>query len=110
MQKRGSRDEASILRLAPLEVGSNRSSEVPLRFVELRGRPHVLYRAANPPAWIAWATNTLVRWQIGNETFVGNATLVNDRATLEGEILPQVTRQFGSERLSRWFGPVHGSR
>ena len=108
MQKRGSRDEASILRLAPLEVGSNRFSEVPLRFVELRGRPYVLYRAANPPAWIAWATNTLVRWQIGNETFVGNATLVNDRATLEGEILPQVTRQFGSERVSRWFGPDVG--
>ena len=110
MQKRGSHDEASILRLAPFEFGPNGSSEVPFRFVELRGRPHVLYSAANPPAWISWATNALVRWQIGNETFVGNATPVNDRATLAAEILPQVTRQFGSERLSRWFGPVHGSR
>ena len=110
MQKQGSHDEASILRLAPFEFGPNGSSEVPFRFVELRGRPHVLYSAANPPAWISWATNALVRWQIGNETFVGNATPVNDRATLAAEILPQVTRQLGSERLSRWFGPVHGSR
>jgi len=103
-QTRGSQNEASILRLAPFTSGLDRSSDVPLRFVELHGRPHVLYSAANLPAWISWATEALVRWQIGNETFVGNATAVNDRETLEGEILPQVTRQFGSERLFRWFG------
>jgi len=103
-QTRGSQNEAPILRLAPFGSGLDGSSDVPLRFVEFHGRPHILYSEANPPAWISWASEALVRWQIGNETFVGNATAVKDRQTLEGEILPQVTRQFGTERLSRWFG------
>src|SRR2546429_2233713 len=108
MQKPGSQEESSILRLAPFEFGSFESHEVPLRFVEHRGRPHVLYSAANPPEWISWATNALVRWRIGNETFAGKATPVDDPATLENEIFPEYAQQFGAERLSRWFGPLVG--
>src|SRR3989441_179951 len=108
MPKPGSPEGASILHLAPFDFGSNGSLEVPLRFVELSGRPHVLYSAANPPEWISWATNALVRWRIRNETFVGNAGHVDDPATLENEIFPEYAQQFGADRLSRWFGPLVG--
>src|SRR5437016_2950527 len=108
MPKPGSPEGASILHLAPFDFGSNGSLEVPLRFVELSGRPHVLYSAANPPEWISWATRALVRWRIGDETFVGNGSPVDDPATLENEILPRYARQSGAERLSRWFGPLVG--
>jgi len=108
MPKPGSPEGASILHLAPFDFGSNGPLEVPLRFVELDGRPHVLYSAANPPEWISWATSALVRWRIGDETFVGNGSPVDDPAILENEIFPEYAQQFGAERLSRWFGPPVG--
>ena len=107
MQKSGSQQESSILRLAPFESGSIESHEVPLRFVEHRGQPHVLYSAARPPEWISWATNAFVRWRIGTETFVGNASPIDDQAALQ-EILPEYAQQFGMVSLSRWFGQEVG--
>src|SRR5437879_8924154 len=106
MPEPGFHDGSSILHLAPFDFGSNGSLEVPLRFVELSGRPHVLYSAANPPEGISWATNALVRWRIGNETFAGKANAVDDPATPENEIVPGDAQQFGAERPSRWFGPL----
>src|SRR5713226_5858064 len=108
MPKRDPRGKGSVLHLAPFMLGLNEAVEVSLRFVELRGRPHILYPAATPPGWISWATTALVRWRIGNKAFVGNASPVDDGATLHGEILPEYTRQFGAERVSRWFGPQVG--
>src|SRR3989442_4088092 len=99
MPKLGSPEGASILHLAPFDFGSNGSLEVPLRFVELSGRPHVLYSAANPPHWISWATNALVRCRIRNETFVGNAGHFDDPATLENKNFPEYAQQFGADRL-----------
>src|SRR3989475_2197134 len=107
MQKPGSQVESSILRLAPFEFGSTESHEVPLRFVEHRGQPHVLYSGARPPEWISWATNALVRWRIGTKTFVGNASPIDDQAALQ-EILPEYAQQFVMVSLSRWFGPDVG--
>src|SRR2546430_17327204 len=102
MPKPGSPEGPSILHLAPFDFGSNGSLEVPLRVVGLSGRPHVLYSAANPPEWISWATNALVRWRIGNETFAGKANLVDEPAALGNEVFLGEGQQFGAGRVSWW--------
>jgi len=94
--------------MAPFRPGSDEAMEVPLRFVDLEGRPHILYSAANPPVWVSWATTDLVRWRIGERAFVGNARCVDDRARLQSDILPEFARHFGPEQVSRWFGPLIG--
>src|SRR5206468_8023779 len=73
MSKLRAGDEGGILHLAPVSLGSSETAEIPLRFIEIQGRPHILYAAEAPPAWISWATAARVRWRIGNQVFVGNA-------------------------------------
>jgi len=94
--------------MAPFRAGPDEAVEVPLRFVDLDGRPHILYSAANPPLWVSWAVTDLIRWRIGERAFVGNARRVDDRARLQSDIVPEFNRHFGSERVSRWFGPLVG--
>ena len=97
---------AEILRLALYDLNRTIAREVPLRFVELRGQPHVLYRAATPPEWVSQATgSSLVHWTIGPKEFIGTARAVTDAETLQREILPRARAAFGKERLLRWFGP-----
>lgn len=104
MNLRTSDPQSPILHMAPFKPALEDAMEVPLRFVDLEGRPHILYSAANPPLWVSWATTDLVRWRIGERAFVGKARLIDDSARLQGEILPEFARRFGRERLSRWFG------
>ena len=108
MPKLRAGDEGGILHLTPVSLSSSETVEIPLRFIEIQGRPHILYAAEAPPAWISWATAARVRWRIGNQAFVGNASPVDDRSTLQQVVLPQYVRQFGVERASRWFGPHVG--
>ena len=108
MNLQTSRQGGPILRMAPFGQSSDEATEVPLRYLDLDGRPHILYSAANPPLWISWAVTDLVRWRIGERAFVGNARPVDDRAKLESDILPEFTRHFGSDRVSRWFGSIIG--
>src|SRR2546425_6194664 len=105
MNLRTSTQGGSILRMAPFRPALEEAMEVPLRFVDVGGRPHILYSAANPPLWVSWATTDLVSWRIGEKAFVGKARLVDDSRRLQSDILPEFTRRFGRERVSRWFGP-----
>src|SRR5438309_12050501 len=82
--------------------------QVAHRFDDVGGRPHILYSAANPPLWVSWATTDLVSWRIGEKAFVGTARPVDDPGRLQSDILPEFTRCFGPERISRWFGPQVG--
>ena len=108
MNQRTLNQGGSILRIAPFRPGSDEAMEVPLRFVDVGGRPHILYSAADPPVWISWATTDLVTWRIGEKAFVGKARPVDDPGRLQIDILPEFTRHFGPERVSRWFGPQVG--
>jgi SAM-dependent methyltransferase len=55
------------------------------------------------------ATNTvLVRWRIGDRTFVGTASPVEDPGTLRTEVLPEYDARFGAQRVLEWFGSAVG--
>src|SRR2546427_11204343 len=96
MPKPGSPEGASILHLAPFDFGSNGSLEVPLRFVGLGGRPHVLDSAANPPEGVSWAANAPVPSRIGNDALRRKAHPVDDPASPEDADFPGEAPQIGS--------------
>src|SRR5207249_2103547 len=83
-------------------------SGVTTRISSPMARPHVRYSAADPLVWVCWATTDLVIWRIGEKAFVGKARPVDDPGRLQIDILPEFTRHFGPERVSRWFGPQVG--
>jgi ubiquinone/menaquinone biosynthesis C-methylase UbiE len=99
------RSESSVLRLALYDVRRNESKEIPLRFIERNGLPHILYSTNPPPEWVAQVSESaLVRWSVGDQTFIGTASQVRDPAVLQAEVLPTFEATYGKERLSRWFG------
>src|SRR5437879_2096447 len=108
MLKLANRSDGSILYLSPLGPQPSRVEDVPLRFIEVHGRPYVLYPAATPPDWVSWATSGLVRWRIGTETFEGHAAAIGDGNAIRAEVLPEFAATFGADRVSRWFGPQVG--
>src|SRR5438046_1382188 len=83
MNQRTLNQGGSILRMAPFRPGSDEAMEVPLRFVDVGGRPHILYSAADPPAWVSWATTDLVTWRIGEKGVVASARPGDGRASLD---------------------------
>jgi SAM-dependent methyltransferase len=99
------RPESAVLRLTLYDVERNQAKEVPLRFVELHGRPHVLYPIEPRPDWVTQATQAdVVRWSVGRREFIGTASEVTDRSELRNEVLPTFVGAYGRERLSQWFG------
>src|ERR1700756_1276411 len=48
MDRSTHRSESAVLRLALYDVEHSQARDVPLRFVELHGHPHVLYSARSP--------------------------------------------------------------
>ena len=102
-------EDGSALYLAPLRAGVAGVEEVPLRFVDVGGRAHVLFSAASPPGWVSWATTSSpVQWRIRGATFVGTPEVVDDRTGIHEEILAEYRLRFGAERVARWFGPDVG--
>lgn len=109
MAQRNPGSEGAILRLTLYNVRRNEAKEIPLRFIQLRGQPHVLYPAKAPPEWVSQATESpFVRWSVGYHQFIGTASAVSDSAELQREVLPQYEARFGAEQLSRWFGSKIG--
>ena len=103
------RSESSVLRLTLYDVRRNESKEIPLRFIERNGQPHILYSTDPPPEWVAQVSESaLVRWSVGDQTFIGTASQVRDRTVLQAEVLPTFEATYGKERLSRWFGSGMG--
>jgi SAM-dependent methyltransferase len=101
--------EMGVLRLTLYDVRRNQAREIPLRFLEVQGHPHILYRAMAPPEWVSTVQDsTVVRWTIGHRQFIGAATSVDDPTTLREEILPRYIETFGPDRISRWFGSEVG--
>ena len=102
-------ENGSILHLAPLGAGLAGVEEIPLRFVDLGGRAHVLFSADSPPDWVSWATTSHpVQWRIRDDTFVGTPEVVNVRTGIHEEILAEYRHRFGAQRVARWFGPEVG--
>jgi SAM-dependent methyltransferase len=94
-----------VLRLTLYDVRRNQAREVPLRFIEFGGHPHVLFSATAPPDWVsAVQDSAVVRWMIGHQQFLGAASLVDDPTTLRSKLVPRFLEKFGPERISRWFG------
>lgn len=101
--------ESTILLLDHYDTERSQMEEIPLRFIEIQGHPHVLYPANAPPLWVGLATEShFVRWRVGSHRFIGTAVRVRDSSRLQGEILPQYAAKFGAERVSRWFGSQVG--
>ncbi len=98
-----------ILELIIFDPRRGESKEVPLRFVELHGQPHVLFPARTPPDWVSLATRTsLAWWRIEGRVRFGTARLVENPVELTTEIIPSYVAQFGLERLAVWFGSEPG--
>ncbi len=88
---------------------SGEPKEVPLRYVEVHGQPHVLFPARTPPGWVSLATSSsLAWWRIEGRMRFGSARLVESTADLSTEIIPKYVARFGSERLAEWFGSEPG--
>jgi SAM-dependent methyltransferase len=101
--------EMGVLRLTLYDVRRNQARELSLRFIEVRGHPHVLYPATAPPEWVSVVRDSaVVRWTIGHHRFIGSASPVDDPTTLRDDILPRYLETFGPDRISRWFGPEIG--
>src|SRR5712691_3751978 len=96
--------DGAILHLTVLDA-LGEPVEVPLRFLELQGRPHVVYSTGTEPKWVSVALNApFVRWRIGHDAFIGAANLVGDPTRVQTEVLPNFYARFGRETVSRWFG------
>ena len=105
MAFRGHTPEPTILRLVLYDTRRSQTNEIPLRFINLYGRPHVLYPASPSPEWVALATESgFVRWRIGSQEFTGTGAQVSDPVRIQREVLPPYVDKFGAERVSRWFG------
>ncbi len=103
------RSESAVLHLTLYDVRRNQAKEIPLRFIELKGQPHVLYSIESPPEWVSQVTESaLVRWSVDNRPFIGTASAVKDLIELRTEVLPTFEATYGKERLSRWFGSEMG--
>ena len=103
------RSESAVLRLTLYDPQRNQSREVPLRFVEMDGQPHVLYPTRSRPEWVSQvAESALVRWSVGDRQCIGTAREVTDPAVLKSEVLPMFEAAYGKQRLSRWFGSEMG--
>src|SRR6266540_3937893 len=98
-----------ILELIMLDSRRGEPKEVPLRYVEVHGRPHVLFPARTPPEWVSLATSSsLAWWRIEGRVRFGSARLVETTADLSTEIIPKYVARFGSQRLAEWFGSEPG--
>src|SRR6266571_3943992 len=98
-----------ILELVMFDSRSGEPKEVPLRYVEVHGQPHVLFPARTPPGWVSLATSSsLAWWRIEGRMRFGSARLVESTADLSTEIIPKYVARFGSERLAEWFGSEPG--
>src|SRR5712692_751781 len=103
------RSESAVLRLTLYDVEHSQSSDVPLRFVEVHGHPHILYSARSPPGWVSQATESaIVHWSVRQRQFVGTARPVTDPAELRTAVLPMFESRYGREQLSQWFGTDMG--
>ena len=102
---RGESRHAGILHLTLYDTDRALARDVPLRFIEIRGRRYVLHRAAPSPEWVAQATaSSLVRWNVGSHQFMGSATSVHDTDVVHREVMTEALANFGGGRLRRWFG------
>ena len=105
----GLRLESAVLRLTLYNVRRKQAKEIPHRFLELHGQPHVLYSIESPPDWVSQVTESaLVRWSVGDRQFIGTASAVRDPTELRTEVLPAFEASYGKEYLSRWFGSEMG--
>ena len=96
--------DGEILHLTLYDVGRNQAKEIPLRFVEIGGRPHILYAAKTPPEWVSTARESaFVRWSVGTRQCIGTVNPITDFRELYREVLPRFTTRFGTERILRWF-------
>jgi SAM-dependent methyltransferase len=109
MSDRNPGSESTILRLTLYDVLRNQSKEIPLRFIELHGRPHVLYPAEAPPDWVRQATESpFVRWSVDGRQFIGTASSIKDPTSIRAEVLPPYATMFGRHRILQWFGAKVG--
>ena len=105
MDQSNPRSESAVLRLTLFDVERSQARDVPLRFAEVNGRPHVLYSAESPPEWVSQATESaLVHWSVGHRRYVGTARAVKDPAEMHTRVRPVFEAKYGRDQLSRWFG------
>ena len=103
----GSKQRArnDVLDLIVFDKWDGQTIEVTLRFVDLDGRPHVLFVRNPEPKWVATARSApFLEWRIEGETFRGIAKFIDSSSRLETEILPNFVSRFGSATMSDWFG------
>ena len=109
MNESSLRSESAFLRLTLYDVEHSQARDVPLRFVEVHGHPHVLYSAESPPDWVSQATESaIVHWCVGHRQFVGTASAVKDPVSFDTAVLPVFEARYGKEQLFRWFGTDMG--
>src|SRR2546421_11568545 len=83
------RSESAVLRLTLYDPQRNQSREVPLRFVDMDGQPHVLYPTSSRPECVSQvADSVLVRWSVGDRQCIGTPREATDPAALRDGVLP----------------------
>ncbi len=98
-----------VLRLTLYDVRRNEAREIPLRFVSVRGSPHVLYAATAPPDWATQAKeSSFIHWSIGSREVLGTARLVDNSTELRDEVLSLYESIVGPDTVRRWFGSEIG--
>lgn len=76
--------------------------EVPLRFLAIDGRVHVLAASDPAPRWFAALRATSrARWRIGDSVFQGTVEALADPSPARARF----EASFGAERVARWLGP-----
>ena len=98
-----------MLRLTLYDVRRNEAREISLRFVSVRGSPHVLYAATAPPDWATQAKeSSFIHWSIGSREVLGTARLVDNSTELRDEVLSLYESIVGPDTVRRWFGSEIG--
>ncbi len=94
-------ERESVLILLVDDPAEGGIREVPLRFVSMDGRFHVLAAADPMPRWYAaLRTASRARWRVGGATLEGRVSELADPAPVRA----QFETAFGADRVARWLG------
>ncbi len=95
-------ERESVLTLLVDDPTEGGIREVPVRFVSVDGRFHVLAAADPLPRWFAaLRTASRARWRVGGIILEGRVSELPDPAPVRA----QFETAFGMDRVARWLGP-----